>query len=141
MPEMLTSERKILIDWGDCDPADIVFYPNYFRWFDASTAHHFKEAGLPKPKLISRYGVVGFPMVDTRAKFFIPSSYGDEVIIKTTIIKFGRSSFDVEHRLMRDDKLAVEGFEKRVLVRKKEDGAGIISCPVPEEVKAHFTAT
>ena len=135
---MLTSRRTIVIDWGDCDPADIVFYPNYFRWFDASTAAHFKAAGLPKPRLIADYGVVGFPMVDTRAKFHVPSKHGDEVVIETTITGFGRSSFDVEHRLMRGDILAVEGFEKRVLVAKSADGAGLRSFTIPDAVKALF---
>jgi len=138
MPDPFTSQREVTIEWGDCDPADIVFYPNYFRWFDASTASHFKAAGLPKPELIRRYNVVGFPMVDTRAKFHIPSKHGDTVVIETRFTNFGRSSFDVEHRLMRGDKLAVEGSEKRVLVKKKEDGGGITSCPIPDEVRALF---
>jgi len=135
---MLTSRRTITIDWGDCDPADIVFYPNYFRWFDASTAAHFKAAGLPKPRLIADYGVVGFPMVDTRAKFHIPSKHGDEVVIETAITSFGRSSFTVEHRLLRADKLAVEGFETRVLVAKTEDGTGLRSFAIPDAIKALF---
>lgn len=141
MPDMFTSCRTVTIEWGDCDPADIVFYPNYFRWFDASTAHHFKAAGLPKPDLIRRYGVVGFPMVDTRARFHKPSRHGDEVVIETAIPRFGSASFDVEHRLLRDGMLCVEGFEKRVLVKRTEDGAGITSCPVPDEVKERFYTT
>lgn len=135
---MLTSRRTVLIEWGDCDPAEIVFFPNYFRWFDASTAAHFKAAGLPKPRLIAEYGVVGFPMIDTRAQFHVPSRYGDEVEIETTITRFGRSSFTVEHRLLRAGVLAVEGFETRVLVRKSDDGHGIKSCPVPDAIKALF---
>ncbi len=138
MSESLISKRAFFIEWGDCDPADIVFYPNYFRWFDASTAHHFKTAGLPKQKLIDQYDVVGFPMVDTRAKFLIPSRHGDEVTIETQITRFGRASFDVEHRLFRGGDLAVEGFEKRVLVRKNVDGSGITSYAIPEEVKELF---
>jgi 4-hydroxybenzoyl-CoA thioesterase len=136
---MLTSRRTVQIDWGDCDPADIVFYPRYFAWFDASTANHFKVAGLPKPELVRKYDVVGFPMVDTRARFHIPSRYGDEVTIETRITGFGRSSFDVEHRLLRGDDLAVEGFEKRVLVKRTPDG-GIASFAVPDEIKALFGA-
>ena len=77
-------------------------------------------------------------MVDTRAIFHVPSRHGDEVTIETRITRFGRSSFDVEHRLMRGDVLAVEGFEKRVLVAKSADGEGITACPVPEEVIAIF---
>ncbi|MGI9521563.1 MAG: acyl-CoA thioesterase [Hyphomicrobiaceae bacterium] len=121
---MLVSQRVVQIEWGDCDPANIVFYPRYFAWFDASTAHHFTAAGLPKTKLISRYGVIGFPMVDTRAVFHEPSRHGDEVTIETRFPKFGRSSFEVHHRLQRKDgSLGVEAFEKRVLVRPAEEGA------------------
>ena len=57
---MLISRRTLTVEWGHCDPANIVFYPNYFSWFDASTAHHFKVAGLPKPELVRQFGVVGF---------------------------------------------------------------------------------
>ena len=133
----MISRRKLMIEWGDCDPADIVFYPNYFRWFDASTANHFKAAGLPKPELIRRFGVLGFPMVDTGANFLVPSRHGDEVEIETEITGFGRSSFKVAHRLMRGETLAVEGYEKRVLVKTGEDG-GIVPFTVPDEVKALF---
>jgi 4-hydroxybenzoyl-CoA thioesterase len=135
---MLVSRRDVEISWGDCDPADIVYFPNYFRWFDASTAHHFATAGLPKPELIRRYNVVGFPMVDTSAKFHVPSKHGDVVNIRTRITRFGRSSFDLEHRLFRGKTLAVEGFEKRVLVQKKENGDGIRSFAIPKEVIALF---
>lgn len=136
---MLTSSRSVLIDWGDCDPANIVYYPRYFAWFDASTARHFAAAGLPKPELVRRFNIVGFPLVDAQAKFHIPSSYGDEVTIETTITNFGRSSFTVEHKLKREDQIAVEGFEKRVLVRKRADGSGLESCPIPQEIQSLFS--
>lgn len=137
---MLISRRTLTVEWGHCDPANIVFYPNYFSWFDASTARHFKVAGLPKPELVRQFGVVGFPMVDTRATFMIPSSYGDEITIETKITAFGKSSFEVQHRLTRGDKLAVEGFEKRVLVSKTANGEGIKACPIPEEIKTLFAS-
>ena len=135
---MHSSQRTVCIEWGDCDPARIVFYPNYFRWFDASTAHHFDTAGLSKPELVAQYNVVGFPMVDTRAIFHVPCQYGDEVVITTTLTRFGRSSFDVAHQLHRSGELAVEGFEKRVLVRRANDGQQLESCPIPESIKALF---
>ncbi len=135
---MLTSRRTVIVEWGDCDPANIVFYPRYFAWFNESTGRHFAAAGLSKQELIRRYNVVGFPMLDTRAKFHVPSSHGDEVSIETQIIRIGKSSFDVEHRLFRGEVLAVEGFEKRVLVTKSDDGKGLQSFKMPEEVVALF---
>ena len=132
------SRMSRTVAWGECDPANIVFYPNYFAWFNEAIAHHFAEAGLPKSELIERYEVIGFPMVDTQAKFHAPSTHGDEVSIETKIVKFGRSSFDVEHQLFNTNVLCVEGFEKRVLVGQNEATGGIKSIPFPDEVKDLF---
>jgi 4-hydroxybenzoyl-CoA thioesterase len=124
----------VTIEWGDCDPAGIVFYPRYFAMFDASTAALFQAAlGMPKIAWTTKYGVLGFPMVDTRAKFSVPSAYGDEVMIESRIAAFRRSSFDVEHRLLKaDGAVGVEGFETRVWT-VKENGR-IRSAPIPQEV-------
>ena len=46
---MLVNSRQVEIEFGDCDPAGIVYYPNYFRMFDAATAHLFEAAlGMKK---------------------------------------------------------------------------------------------
>ncbi|MBZ8132147.1 acyl-CoA thioesterase [Afifella sp. IM 167] len=135
---MFVFSREIEIEWGDCDPAGIVFYPRYFEMFDAATARLF-EAALGEKKIAwtKRFGILGIPMVDTRAKFFIPSRYGDHVVIESQASEIRRSSFDITHRLLKEGKLAVEGFETRVWTgRKKDDPAKIGSMPIPQEVIA-----
>ena len=77
-------------------------------------------------------------MVATRAEFHIPSRHGDEVTIETEITAFGRTSIEVAHRLLRADSLAVEGYEKRVLVKRSDDGKGIKPVPVPDQIKELF---
>ncbi|KEA63650.1 4-hydroxybenzoyl-CoA thioesterase family active site [Marinobacterium lacunae] len=112
---MLISKRRVLIEWGDCDPAGIVFYPRYFAYFDASTAHLFRTAGLEKFDLRKRYNIVGFPMVDTRASFKIPSRYGEVIEIHTCVEKFKKTSFDILHQVFKEDgQLAIECWETRV---------------------------
>ena len=78
-------------------------------------------------------------MVDTRAKFMIPSSFGDDIVIESHIAKWGRTSFDVEHRVLRGEALAIEGFETRVWAAPHpDDPARIKGAPIPEEVIARF---
>ena len=101
-----------------------------------STADHFATAGLPKLELIHLYNVVGFPLVDTSAKFYVPSTCSDLVTIETEPVRFGRSIFDIEHRFLRGETLAVKGFEKRVLAQKKEDGDVFRSIAILQEVIA-----
>ncbi len=132
---MLTSRRKVLIEWGDCDPAGIVFFPRYFEWFDACTAALFALAGYPKQELIRAHGIA-IPIVETRSRFLIPSRFGDEVTVETTITRFSRSSFGVHHRMLKGADLAVECFETRVWTGI-EPGVPerLKSRPIPEAVK------
>jgi 4-hydroxybenzoyl-CoA thioesterase len=116
---MLTNSRTLQIEWGDCDPAGIVFYPRYFAMFDASTTMLFQRAlGMTKYEFLKKYDSAGYPMVDTRARFVIPTRFGDDVVIETTVTEFRRSSFDVRHRLLKGGELAVEGSETRVWVAR-----------------------
>lgn len=136
---MLKNTHTQTIEWGDCDPAGIVFYPRYFAFFDACTGRLFARAGFPKFEMLKQFDIVGFPMVDTRSKFYIPSHFGEEVTIESTIASFGRSSFDVHHRLLKGDELAVEGFETRVWVGRDPDNPdGIKARPIPQEVIEAF---
>lgn len=143
---MLVNRRKVRIEWADCDAAGIVFYPNYFAMFDSSTHHLFEAAGWKKKDLIREFEIVGYPMVDTRAKFMVPSSFGDDVIIETRVSEFRKSSFDVEHRLLKPmpdgtEVLAIEGFETRVWVGPHPDDATKLkSRPIPEEVIRRLSA-
>ena len=137
----VVGKRDILVEWGHCDPAGIVFNPRFFEWFDFCTAGLFALVGLPKPQMLKRYGIVGIPLVETRAKFISPAKFGDTVTIESHIASFGRSSFEVEHRLINGGALAVEGNETRVWVgRDPQDPARIKSEPIPQEVIALFVA-
>jgi len=95
---------------------------------------------MTKPRWTARFGIVGIPMVDTRATFHAPSIHGDEVVIESRVTAFRRSSFDVRHRLLRaDGRLGVEGFETRVwTARDPDDPSRIRSAAIPEEVVAAF---
>ena len=136
---MLTATRRRGIEWGDCDPAGIVFNPRFFEWFDACTAGLFAAAGMPKHEMVKTFDIVGIPLVETRARFVIPSKFGDEVLIESTVAEFRRSSFDVRHRLLNGGRLAVEGFETRVWAGRHPDiPGGIKSRPIPDEVIARF---
>jgi 4-hydroxybenzoyl-CoA thioesterase len=104
--------------------------------FDASTAHLFAAAlGYDKFALRKRFGIVGFPIVDTSARFIIPSRYGETVTIETGISRFGRSSFGVAHRLLRGEDLAIEAAETRVwAAADPDDPDRIRGVPIPAEV-------
>jgi 4-hydroxybenzoyl-CoA thioesterase len=136
----LVNRRTVRIEWGDCDPAQIVFYPRYFAFFDASTVELFRAAlGMPKIQWVKKYDIVGIPLVDARAKFNIPSYCGDDIEIESQITAWRRTSFDVAHRVSKARALAVEGFETRVWVERDPTKPGSIrSKAIPDDVIASF---
>jgi 4-hydroxybenzoyl-CoA thioesterase len=127
--------RELRIEWGDCDPAGIVFYPRYLAFFDASTAYLMESAGLSRKRLGENYGIAGMPLIDVQAKFFLPSRCGDQVIIESHVADCSRSRITVEHRILRGDQLAVHGRESRVWAAAGGASTdGIRICAVPEEL-------
>jgi len=140
MSAMLTSRHQVTIEWGHCDPAGIVFFPNYFSYFDASTNALFLRAlGFNKYEMLKRYDIVGIPLVDVGARFIVPSVFGDVVTIESSVAEIKRSSFRMQHRLLKGDTLAVEGHEMRVWVgRDPSDPDKLKGKPIPEEVVARL---
>jgi 4-hydroxybenzoyl-CoA thioesterase len=132
---MLVNTRIVRIEWGDCDPAGIVYYPRYFAFFDACTSALIERAlGMTKHDYLKVHDFAGHPLVKARSRFIIPTRFGDDVTIETTVTEFRRSSFDLRHRLNKNGALAVEGFETRVWVQGDAVNGTMKGAPIPQEV-------
>jgi 4-hydroxybenzoyl-CoA thioesterase len=132
--------RQLTIEWGQCDPAGIVFNSRFFEMFDTSTWLMFDAALGVKPQdLASVFGIIGIPLVDARANFLKPAKFGDVVEIVSRVSEFRRSSFDVEHKLTIGGTLAVDGGETRVwAARDKTNPEKIGAIAIPAGVIAKF---
>src|SRR5580693_3487665 len=77
---MFSNTRATRIEWGDCDPAGIIYYVRYFEIFDVSTTMLFESAiGMKKIQYLKAYNFLGHPVAETRAKFRMPTRFGDDV--------------------------------------------------------------
>ncbi len=132
---MFTNITRVEIQFGDCDPAGIVYYPNYFRFCDNATAALLSAAfGMNKRAWLEHHGIAGIPMVDTGSRFMKPSRFGDLIEIRSEITELGRSSFSILHTITNGGELAVETREKRVWVKREADGS-LRSAPLPDDVR------
>ncbi|MGB8445465.1 MAG: thioesterase family protein [Pseudolabrys sp.] len=136
-----TYRKQLTIEWGQCDPAGIVFNSRFFEMFDASTWQMFEAAlGVKPHELASAFGITGIPLVDVRANFIKAVKFGDIVDLTSRVSEFRRSSFDVEHRLSVGGEVAVEGGETRVWAsRSKDDPEKMGGTAIPGEVIAKFS--
>lgn len=89
---LLTFSRPHKIHFSECDPAGIVFYPQYFvmfnnlleRWFDELLPEGFAGYILDQR--------LGFPTVRLEAEFKAVSRMGDEVQLELQVERIGSKS-------------------------------------------------
>ena len=106
-------EKTIDIYFGDCDPAGIIFYPNYFRWFDATFQAFLKTRNLDQRILKEKLGTIGTGLMDAGASFRSPASFGDVLTIRVCGIDWTDRTFRVAYEGRIGERLVVEGFELR----------------------------
>lgn len=128
------------IEFGDCDPVGIVWFPNYYRWLDAASRNFFISCGVPSWRdTLQERGIIGTPMVKCDTVFVSPASYEDTLVISTYVSKWGRTSFVQHHRVFRrtpgnEDVLVVEAHETRVFASYQE--GTLRAVPIPQDYKA-----
>ena len=126
---------QVQVEFGDCDPARIVWFPNFFRWIDAASRHFFITCGVsPWHETAQTMGMIGTPLVDTHASFKKTASYGDVLQIHTSIAEWRSKSFVQSYRIMRGEDEIMTCQEVRIFAADKE-GGGIRALPVPESIR------
>jgi 4-hydroxybenzoyl-CoA thioesterase len=132
--------RQLTIQWGQCDPAGIVFNSRFFELFDTSTWLLLQAVlGVKPNELAATFGIMGIPLVDVRANFLEPVKFGDDIEIASRVSEFRRSSFDVEHLLSINGEIAVEGKEIRVWAAYAKDNPEMLgTTAIPADVIARF---
>jgi 4-hydroxybenzoyl-CoA thioesterase len=124
------------VEFGDTDPAAIVFYPNFFKWYDAGTWRLFRQAGLTLDLLREDYGLIGFPLVDAQSKFRSPVRFEDRVRITSEIESMRSKTFHVKHEIYVAERLCTEGQEVRVFGKTPADDSNRMEAvTIPDEIR------
>jgi 4-hydroxybenzoyl-CoA thioesterase len=136
-----TTVFEIKVQFGDCDPAGIVFFPNFSKWMDASSMHFFMACGVPPwRELVKTRGIVGTPLLEVNTKFHQPATYGETLQIHTSVVEWRAKVFIQKHVVMRADVVLCVGVETRAFVNHpSDDPSRIKAIPVPEDIKALCT--
>lgn len=131
-----TTQWRTTVEFGDCDPAGIAFYPNFFRWHDASTRHFFRECGVPPWRELERSaGIIGTPVVEATSRYVRPVSYGDVITVTTWVDEWRGRSFVLRHEIRHEGELCSEGREVRIFaVRRGDQDTRIAAIAIPEEI-------
>lgn len=130
--------HTVAVQFGDCDPAGIVFFPNFSRWMDAASLSFFMQCGVPPwRELVKSRGIVGTPLLEIHTRFVKAVTYGETITVASWIEEWRAKVFVQLHRVTRGDDLICEGRETRAFVeRDPGDPDRLRAIPVPEDIRA-----
>ena len=127
------------VQWGDCDPAGIIFYPTYVRWMDAATWALMESVGYTPRRMREEH--LAMPLVTAECQFVSPALQGDRCEVRSSVARFGGKSFVVSHEIVRSDgTVLAKGSETRVWGRYSAGpGTPMKGETISDEVKALFS--
>lgn len=128
------------VRFSDCDPAGIVFFPQYLVMLNGVVEEWFGRAlGLPYEGLIGPRRL-GLPTVRLEVDFTAISRHGDGLRWELSLSQLGRSSFTLLHDVLGDK---AQGGGVRLRARQ------VVVCtsldthraqPLPDDVRAALQA-
>ncbi|KAB2938542.1 MAG: acyl-CoA thioesterase [Rhodocyclaceae bacterium] len=85
----------MLVRFSHCDPAGIVFYPQYFIMFNGLVEDWFNQGlGVNYARTITEHRL-GFPIVKLECDFVAPSKIGEIITLGLRLLRLGRSSMEI----------------------------------------------
>ncbi len=129
---------RVNVQFGDCDPAGIVFFPNFSRWMDEASLAFFMACGVPPwRELVKTTGIIGTPLLEIHTRFLKPATYGETIEVHTTVEEWAVKTFRHRHVVKRGNDLLCEGTEVRAFCQKDPANPDRIKAvPIPEDIKA-----
>ena len=133
-----TTTYHVNVQFGDCDPAGIVFFPNFQRWMDEASLAFFLQCGVPPwRELVKTRGIVGTPLLEVTTRFIAAVTYAERLDVETWVEEWRDKVFIQRHRMRRGDTLICEGIETRAFVRRDVDNPDRLrAIPIPDDIKA-----
>lgn len=125
-------EKRQLIRFHHCDPAGIVFYPEYLVIIDELIEDWFTEGMKTSFADLHAVERVGIPAARIEVDFISPSKIGDVLSLHLFVTRIGTKSFTLMVEASVGDKVRL----RAVLVRVVASLDGLQSIPIPESLRA-----
>ena len=111
---------EVSISFGHCDPAGIVFYPNYFRWFDRCFHTFLLQRAGGHRLLCEKLQAKGIGLMDLQANFTSPAMDGDLMALTLSIDEWRDKVLLLSYEGRIGDRVVVQGHEKRGLFQMRD---------------------
>ncbi|WGS52118.1 acyl-CoA thioesterase [Paraburkholderia sp. D15] len=140
-------DRPVRIRFSHCDPAGIVFFPQYLVMTNALVEDWFNEGlQIDYANMIAQRRV-GLPIVKLDCEFSRPSQMGETIMLTLTVNTIGRRSIGIEivghcngeTRFRAKQVLVTTSLDRGTSIDIPPDIASALAAftPQPDSIEAH----
>lgn len=124
-----------LVRFSDCDPAGIVFFPNYFIMLNGVIEDWWMHLGHPWTEIVGQRRI-GTPTAHLDTAFVAPSLFGETLRFHLSVESLGKSSLILQHRAVGPDDRERVRFRQRLVATSLENHRPILW---PEDIRQAIT--
>jgi acyl-CoA thioester hydrolase len=121
---MKTFKTHVRVRYAETDAAEIVYYSNFFIYFEVGKMEMFRELDLPYDRHL--------PMIEAHCDFKRTAKFDDLLEVHTTVPEVYEKGFKVESKVYREDdgklNLIAEGYTIHLTADEDRNVK-----PIPEE--------
>lgn len=128
---MPPANARVRVRYAETDKMGVVYYANYFVWFEVGRCEVLRAAGSSYRSLEEDEGVQ-LPVIEAGCTYKQPGRYDDELDVRAegTVVSPTRIRFDYAVRRVADDALLAEGFTVHAAINSVGR-----PCRVPEHLR------
>jgi acyl-CoA thioester hydrolase len=93
---------ELRVRYAETDQMGIVYYANYFVWFELGRVELLRSLGLAYSRLETDHGCI-LPVVSARCRYRAPARYDDEILIETRPAMLRGSVLKFAYRILREE--------------------------------------
>ena len=93
--------------YGDTDQMGVVYYANYFVFFERGRTEMLRQVGFPYSRL-EEIGVF-LPVIEAKCRYFAPARYDDLLTLRSTVLELDRVCLRIGTLVLREGKTLVSG--------------------------------
>ena len=93
--------------YGDTDQMGVVYYANYFTFFERGRTEMLRSVGFPYSRM-EQLGVF-LPVTEAKCRYFAPARYDDLVTLRSAVLELGRVRLRIGTQVRLDDRILVSG--------------------------------
>ena len=126
------TETQVRVRYAETDQMGVVYYANYFVWFEVGRVEHLRARGISYRDMETDDDCK-IAVVDARCRYKAPARYDDVVTIRTRVARQRGSIVHFEYQAVRarDGLLLAEGETVHVCIDNNFQ-----ACALPEKYQA-----